>query len=136
MATARVRSDARPNTEKFRELVQLYLGTHGIAVRRRPWVGEAALDSKGNPEGTELGDLRGIDDVVLLARHHREMNFSGGLDRVGAAMRADGKALGWLLHYRVSRDTGDMYALCTLDTLARVLQKLERLNELEKRAAA
>ncbi|MFE6255135.1 hypothetical protein [Agromyces sp. NPDC057865] len=130
-------SDNRTRTERFRELVSLYLAAEfRIVTRRRPWRTPPAAQYQANPEFHELGDLRGIPDVALTVQARRTLNLTVGLDRAVEAARADRKSLGFLIQHREQRDTGEMYVVCTLDTLGRVLQRLERLQELEERVAA
>jgi hypothetical protein len=100
--------------EEFKKSVVLHMLDHGFPEAR-------PVKPRNLSEGlTAPGDIDGLP-VALSVRNAQTIDFSSLLDEAESAAEWSDRPYGVAVHSRRGRDTGQCYAVVTLDTLLSLL---------------
>lgn len=127
--------DTRTRTVKWRQLLGLWLGSeHGLRVTPRPYLMKL---SEQMADGYDPSHLSGIPGVLLHTSSERDYLPGQRLDRAKADAALGEKELFFSIQRRQDRtDIGDSLVVTSLDCMAVILIKLEKLRRLEELEAA
>jgi len=122
--------DQRSRTEKFRQLLSLWLAAeHDIRVSPAPYLERLSTVLS---EDHEFGHLRGLPDFLINARNRAEGAYLPGeaVDEAkrDAASGANPKSLSAAIQYRRGRDLEDQLVFMNLATFAEILKRLEKVS--------
>lgn len=121
----------RTRAERFKQLMNLYLRSVGTPTHPAPY-----LLSRSQRADAPLGSIWGLPDGVVI-RTHAERGVLPGEQVSEVRKLAGNDRLAFVVQHRWgATDAADALVFTDARTLAAILRRLQRLEELETEAAA